>query len=369
MGRLDVKRVLDHQGWFQMKRNVHVIVDGQFGSTGKGVVACMLAELYPDRIAYITTNAGPNSGHTAYHAGEKIVNKQLPVSSTVLNRMGRKPLTYINGGAIIDEQTLLQEFEEGMNVVVSPTAAVVTQADTQTDEDTVKKIASTGKGTGPALQRKIGRIDANVAADSEVLKDAGLVGHRGYYQGTPAGQTLVEVSQGFSLGINSPLFYPNVTSRECTVAQALADARIPVQDLHRVIACYRTFPIRVGNTEGSSGAAYPDQREITWGDIRQKPELTTVTGRERRVFTWSWQQYRESLEVNKPDVVFINFMNYLVDLDDEDFKALGLGSYDDFITNVISVGVGIVGRHVEFLWGFGPTTDDVGVGLDLESEQ
>jgi hypothetical protein len=70
----------------------------------------------------------------------------------------------------------------------------------------------------------------------------------------------------------------------------------------------RTYPIRVG---GNSGPGYGDQYEIEWADIGVEPEITTVTKKERRVFTWSDAQYRQALVANQPDIVFLNFCNYL----------------------------------------------------------
>jgi len=66
-------------------------------------------------------------------------------------------------------------------------------------------------------------------------------------------------------------------------------------------------PIRVG---GNSGGFYSDQEEIKFGDIGQKDEFTTVTGRLRRVFTWSQLQIEEAVMACQPDIVFLNFCNY-----------------------------------------------------------
>ena len=63
------------------KKGAHVLVDGQFGSTGKGLLASYLAEKAWDEgidFDIVVTSAGPNSGHTFYHKGEKIVLKMLP---------------------------------------------------------------------------------------------------------------------------------------------------------------------------------------------------------------------------------------------------------------------------------------------------
>ena len=78
--------------------------------------------------------------------------------------------------------------------------------------------------------------------------------------------------------------------------------------LSEVIGCARTFPIRVA---GNSGGAYRDQLEISWADLGQEPELTTVTKKVRRVFTFSDQQIREAIWECQPTRIFLNFINYL----------------------------------------------------------
>lgn len=360
---------LQRQGWFTNEKNIHVIVDGQFGSTGKGVAAGLIAECFHGQIDLVTTNAAPNSGHTAYLYGEKIVNKQIPIATTVIGKLCKElngVLTYINSGAVIDINTLISEINPHDEIVVSPTASVILEADVRADVETVKNIASTGKGTGPAIAKKVMRDGYSIMRDHVLdprLRPYIESGQLRVHELTPIGmeddRILIEVSQGYSLGIHSS-FYPHVTSRECTVAQALADARLPVQMVNRVLACYRTFPIRVGNTEGSSGDHYADQREITWNTLEQKPELTTVTGRIRRVFTWSDQQFIESLLVNRPDVIFINFMNYITELSDEAREQLGGLTSDGFKDHVRALANKTLGKDDRIiLWGYGPNSHDV----------
>ena len=158
----------------------------------------------------------------------------------------------------------------------------------------------------------------------------------------------VETAQGFSLGINSG-FYPYTTSRECTVGQALADARIPPRFLRRVAMTVRTFPIRVGNTAGSSGPCYHDQEETSWEELGQTPELTTVTKRVRRVFTFSWEQYRQACRVNQPDLVFANFLNYLKEPD----------AQQEFLYKLETVAQAETGIRPIILGGHGPMMEDV----------
>jgi len=160
----------------------------------------------------------------------------------------------------------------------------------------------------------------------------------------------VETAQGFSLGINSARFYPHTTSRECTVMQALSDARIPARMLKRSVACFRTFPIRVGNTvTGHSGGHYEDQAETRWEEIGQPPELTTVTKRVRRVFTWSRIQFRECIAANQPDLIFLNFCNYL--------REVGVSQR---VNEILDDYFHVTGRYPEaILGGFGPKCEDI----------
>jgi adenylosuccinate synthase len=158
----------------------------------------------------------------------------------------------------------------------------------------------------------------------------------------------VEVPQGFSLSVDGK-FYPYCTSRNCTVMQALSDAGIHAHFIGRIAMSLRTYPIRVGSLPGqTSGDCYEDQEEITFESIGQEPEFTTVTGRKRRIFTWSRAQVYDAIIANRPDIVFLNFCNYVRDetvlaemAKDINFATLSAGFYADILT------------------GYGPNVEDV----------
>jgi len=295
----------------------HVLVDGQYGSTGKGVLAAWLAlqamsqGVFPH---FVISNAGPNSGHTFYHGSEKVVLKQLPTFAVASAMLGHAPDIFLSAGAIIDPEILRREAEMYPgNIIIHPNAAVITQEDKDSEHSgTVAAVAGTRSGTGAALARK-------------VLRDpSATYGAFSFSRGTPRNVSVgvpalrwdieryfVEVSQGFSLGINQQ-FYPHCTSRECTVSQALSDACLPPNAHAKTYMAIRTFPIRVGNVDGfSSGDWYPDQMETSWDELGVNPELTTVTQRIRRVATFSREQLEDACRANSPDFVFVNFMNYL----------------------------------------------------------
>ena len=364
----DVVGALDKAGWFRSE-GASVLVDGQYGSTGKGLMADVLAKYsvatgnWPD---IVTTNAGPNSGHTAVmDDGYKIMTQQVPVFSAVAAYSGNPGIeTHLNGGAILDMAQVHKEMQElGVYPYVHKSAAIIHPDQMKAfNSGSMDAIASTGKGVGQAMASKVLRqpYTTGTIGEAAMLRDgkAFRASHAGYfdslcfYDRVPdyTNRTVfVETAQGFSLGINSG-FYPYTTSRECSVPQALADAGLSHRSVRNVVMCVRTFPIRVGNTSmGNSGPCYEDQQETSWETLGQTPELTSVTKRVRRVFTWSNQQFRDALRVNAPDTIFCNFMQYV----DRDEEAA-------FIANLRDVYASVMGERLNtLLLGYGPRAADV----------
>ena len=297
---------------------VHCIVDGQFGSTGKGALSAWLAEQYMDvrllmQFAGAIYSGGPNSGHTCYFGDRKMVLKQLPTFSAYLSQYGVIVPAILSAGAVIDREILKKEAEEypHLPILVHPNATIITDEDKRAEESgSIAEVAGTRSGTGAALARKVKREPKAIARESlgNIAHNVVLLAHRL----KPERQAyFMEVAQGFSLGINSE-FYPKVTSRECTVMQGLADARLPPSSLVRTYMAIRTYPIRVGNVDGhSSGDWYVDQDETSWEMIDQPPERTTVTNRIRRIATFSINQFFDACHANHPDFVFISHLDYL----------------------------------------------------------
>jgi len=336
-------------------KGVHCVVDGQYGSTGKGALSAYLAEQAFKQNKTINFDGciysgGPNSGHTCYFGDNKIVLKQLPTFSVYLSMRGIHVPVYLSAGAIIDRDILKKEAEmyPRVSIFVHPNAAIVTDEDRQAElHGPIAEVAGTRSGTGAALVKKIERHPNAIAnnslgqiAPNVVIQNHRLKPERNAY--------FMEISQGFSLGINSH-FYPKVTSRECTVMQGLADARIAPRHLAYTYMAIRTFPIRVGNIDGfTSGDWYSDQHETNWESIGVPEERTTVTDRVRRVASFSLNQFYDACYANDPDVVFISHMDYL---QPEDQLEL-LEELNDAVRHIT--------KSVYFLAGYGPKVTDIG---------
>lgn len=328
---------------------INIVIDGQFGSTGKGLIAGYIGETC--HIDMAVSNAGPNSGHTYItRSGDKIITKQLPIASLV----GNKPTAYLCAGAVIDPDIVVEEIDkyEPTEVLVDPRAAIISPecvAAEKHEASAATKIASTQKGVGEGLIQKIRREYA-VGNSPHAESIASYVDsvNLSHYCGQGA-TVLMEVPQGVHLGINSG-FWPHTTSREVSVSQALSDACVHPKHLGKVIMVIRTFPIRVGNIFGPdgvelgfSGQFFPDSEETTWAALGQPEELTTVTKRVRRVATFSWQQLRDAVRLCQPDYLMLNFLNYLSE--PEQFN---------FIRKVRTVC-----PNIQLLGGYGPTFHDV----------
>lgn len=310
----------------------YMIIDGQFGSTGKGLLAGYLAmQRKPD---VVVCNFGPNAGHTCIVGlpaliGIKpvtIMTQQLPTGGVVLSQKGESVKMLIGPGAVIDVDILLAEMENfeilPEEVFIHEHAAVVSKEDKEAEAVGTKHIASTMKGTGAAIQRKISRASESVVARSNKRLAPMVVTKEEYNRVLHNAHTVqIESAQGFDLSLNHGTRYPYVTSRDITPEAVLNDAAMPMRWLDEVCVTLRTFPIRVGNvvengkTMGVSGPCYSDQTELTWEDMAKRgvtvPERTTVTQRVRRIFTWSDRQFSRMIEAFAPCNIFLNFCNYM----------------------------------------------------------
>lgn len=308
-----------------MERKMDVLVDLQFGSTGKGLLAGYLSS--KNGYDVVVSCNMPNAGHTAYCpiTGEKFVHKVLPsgIFSPNLRVIGVGP------GAVFSIDQLEKEWRDvceyfgeessEITLVIHNAAGILTPEHKATEQATLSRISSTMQGSAEALVDKIRRKEGATAKYKtmeihERMNQWGkcvVVGQTEWMLSMAhADNILIEGSQGYSLSISAG-FYPFCTSRDCTPARVIADCSMPIGYLRDVYGCARVHPIRVGNTpDGYSGDWYDDQKEIHFSDLGVDPELTTVTQRVRRIATFSYKQIYEAMEMANPTAVFLNFANY-----------------------------------------------------------
>lgn len=359
---------------FGQKGKASFILGGQFGSEGKGASAALVG--MHQKFDIYTTNASAQAGHTSIHNGRKRVVFHLPTAPLIAG----SGIIYLNAGCAIDPDVLVRELDEHYQAAtlkgidhqffIHPNAAVITddcRAAEMREDSAQTRIASTRKGVGEALARKVLR-SGQIARDHPFLKQ--FVRRIDLNSHLLAGKSvLVEVPQGIGLSLNGK-FYPHCTSRDCTVMQAASDAGIHPSFVGKTLLTVRTFPIRVGNIavtrpvpvttgeyadpslsveyrRGYSGGCYHDQREITWRELGVEPEITTVTKRVRRVFTFSRLQLYEAMASARPDVIHVTFCDY--------------ATYDqmvDIVRSIVTFAKGLKMAEPEILFQDGPTTAD-----------
>lgn len=326
-------------------RDVVMIVDLQFGSTGKGQVAGALGRLWGADTAVCAN--GPNAGHTyrwleqSPRSATETEDTRLGIVRTVMPVTSILPTVrniLLGPGAVIDLAKLKGELLDchgmlgGKRLIIHPNAAVVLPHHVEAEKALVG-IGSTMKGTAEAnIEKMRRRDDAPVAkfVASLILDEIGaaaahahldvVISYEEYDRAIDGSdKMLVEGAQGHSLSMHSR-FYPHTTSRAVSIAQMWSDCHLPFTpagQLHIVGVC-RTYPIRVANRFndegqqiGYSGDCYPDQREMKWEEIEREPELTTVTKLPRRLFSFSTQQIMEAVRFNAPSTIALTFCDYL----------------------------------------------------------
>lgn len=306
-----------------------MILDLQFGSTGKGLLAGYLAmQKQPD---VVVTAWGPNAGHTYISAKGRVFIHRMLANGIVSPKLEK---VLIGPGSVINIDCLSREIEDckdlliGKTIIIHPKAAVVKPEHLESEKKNVK-IGSTMKGTGAAVVDRINRDpdDNNIAEnaipqtwlDAIATLGVNICVHKDLYDCAIEYAKCIQIegAQGYSLSIYHG-FYPYCTSRDVTPAQVMADTGMPWYIHPEVYGTIRTFPIRVanrfdedGNMIGTSGPGYKDQKELSWGEVGIEPELTTVTQLPRRIFSFSVEQLRESVWRCSPTKLFLNFANYL----------------------------------------------------------
>ena len=345
----------------KMTHLINMVIDLQYGSTGKGLIAGYLSK----RVPYDTAVCAfaPNAGHTYIDVKRdlEVMTQQLPTaitSPTVKNIM-------IGPGALIHPQTLETEivkyghYLRDKRIMIHPHAAIVEDRHMEAEiSGGMTKIGSTAKGVGAAAMERIFRDTKrpNIAAvllPHYSLGDLVVTDEQYRAQMELAENVIVEGAQGFSLSMYHGQ-YPYTTSRDVTPWQIAADCGLPFKWANRigVVGTLRTYPIRVNNRDGSSGPCYPDQEEISFDRIGQSVETTTVTKLPRRIFTFSQQQLDEAMwhcgqywETR----IFLNFANYM-----------GEDQLDSLIKQIKEIRAPYRLNPPRVAWlGFGPDDKDV----------
>lgn len=355
-------------------QSAYLIMDGQWGSTGKGLIAGYLATRIhrPDGVI---CNFGPNAGHTVVFPNKDMVmTQQLPTAiiSPSVSRIFIGPGAIINPIIFMAEVHKYRKYLDNKHIFIHPRAAVIQLKHLTQESESLKRISSTQKGVGAAITSKIMREEDAIIGNYEgpdgiqrFVKSVEIYEH----QLDKVKKLQIESAQGFELGLNTGSSYPYCTSRDVIPYQIFADCGLPYTvPIHDIVVSLRTYPIRVGHQYeangvkvGDSGPVYPDQEELQWSDISlaPKPETTTVTGKVRRVFTFSLQGYKRMLKFLSPSNIFLNFVNYLDVYPDIVDRAFVTRTNTPHTIELVDDLNQIAGHSIVTYLGTGPRMDQV----------
>lgn len=317
-------------------------IDGQWGSSGKGKFNALLAlKETPD---FVVGHNSVNASHIVVWDDDKSYKFQH-LSSSVVN-----PSTdvVLGAGASIELPQLLKEIEDWHltpdRLFIHPNAVVITQEDVDYEKEHLVRIASTMTGNGAAAGRKVMRAPGVKFADDFMelrpfIHDTTTMVND-WLRGGKTG--VLETAQGFELSMDHGVMYeengivhrayPYTTSRNVDPLTFAGMTGVAPKMLGNILLNLRTFPIRVGDGSNntidgysgvdlkgsSSGPIWPDQHEMSWPEITIQSgsdteirEMTSLTKRLRRVFSFSTMQLRHITKVVQPDFITLNFVNYV----------------------------------------------------------
>ncbi len=259
-----------------MIKNVISIIDGQYGSCGKGKVIGEIATDHELNILASVTNCMPNAGHTfVYENGKKIVLCNIPIA--VVNP---KTELFIGPGSVIDMDSFIEEYNQVKDLIgnrkiyVHELVPLVEEKHKKIESKNISS-GSTNKGSGAVSAEKImrnsnlkyfkGYENAIVCSNNEFKEK--LYQHLD----NPNGFVLLEGSQGALLGLNHSGNYPYTTSRDISTSRMMADSGISPERLYGTLMVIRPFPIRINNISTNGKYIHTGNfgggRDLTWSEI------------------------------------------------------------------------------------------------------
>jgi adenylosuccinate synthase len=302
-----------------VRRKVDVLVGGQYGSEGKGVIASYLANEYNAHIRV----GGPNAGHSFIHGDNLFKMQSIPCGW-----INPDAKLLIVAGGLIDVEQMTKEIhmitEHGYadisnRLYIDKHCGVLSPIFKESEGGTMgeihQRIGSTGKGVGAARAARMNRVVGTFkfAKDIPELQPyltqsvSSMVNNLVEYEDA---SILIEGTQGAELSLIHCNQWPYCTSADTNAGQMIADVGISPLIVRNIIMVIRTYPIRVA---GNSG---PMLHETTWADLSRKIgkeiiEKTTVTKKVRRVGEWDMDLFKKAVTINRPTSIALNFIDYI----------------------------------------------------------
>lgn len=347
-------------------------IDATHGSSGKSKIADYIAST--EQLDFAISHNSQNASHiTVFDDGTKYKFNFLPsaVAGGAKVVIGADAVIDVPKALSEIQDWGLDE----TRLFMHPLVTIIEPEDTHWEMENLAFMGSTMTGGGKAKADKIIRVKTKFAKDHPRLKQFVTNTHELVNGWLAEGKTgLLETAQGYDLsqdlvwtGLDGStrVMYPYNTSRNINTASFLGFSFVSPRLMGAVILNVRSYAIRVGDRStvlgdfvvklddgsekglyfsefdaaavpdlsviqskyphaigvvklGTSGPVYDDQAELSWEEITRRSgsvvpirEQTSLTKRERRVFDRSVLQIKNSTMACMPDVISLNFANYL----------------------------------------------------------
>jgi len=288
---------------------VDIVVGGFWGDEGKGkIISYLVKKRKPTIVA--RGGVGPNAGHTIIVEGK--VYKLRMVPSAIGGKEVEKFL--IGPGVLVNPEVFLQEISTTDIVgkaFVDPQCGIISDKHRKldsTDSHLVKKIGTTGSGSGPANEERARRT-LTLAKDIDELQpyliDVPGEIHKALLKGD---SVLLEGTQATYLSLWHGS-YPYVTTKDVTASAICSDVGIGPTVVTDVTIVFKAYVTRVG--EGFM----PDELSEAETISRGWSEYGTVTKRLRRAAPFSVKLALRSIMLNSATKVAVTKIDVLFPLD------------------------------------------------------
>lgn len=348
-------------------------IDATHGSSGKGKIADFIASI--EDLDFAISHNSQNASHiTVFDDGTQYKFNFLPssvVKKGIKVVIGADAVIDTKKALEEIKDWNLDE----TNLFIHPLVTIIEPKDIEWEMENLAYMGSTMTGGGKAKADKITRTKSFFAKDHPELKKYVTNTHELVNTWLAEGKTgLVEAAQGYDLsqdtiwtGLDGKVktMYPYNTSRNINAGSYMGFSFVSPKLVGNTILNLRSMPIRVGDNTtvegdfivkmedgsekglffadfsasavpslaiiqakypeaigvvklGSSGPVYDDQKELSWEEVTERAgspvslkEQTSLTKRVRRVFDRSALQVRNSTMACMPDIISINFVNYI----------------------------------------------------------
>lgn len=299
-----------------IKRNVMLVVGGDFGDEGKGKIVSYIAKAYDYRHV-ARGGGGTNAGHTVVYNG-----KICPVRMIPSGFVNPNAQLYIGRGVAVDRDVLLGEikrYEVDGRVWVDRLCPIIERRHIDEDRGPYNKtvLNTTGTGTGPAQLERVKRTaNLRFAKDIDSLKPyLADVGERLYDAIERDEKVLGEGTQGtfisnygFEFGDKST--YPEgVTTKDTTAGTLCADIGIGPTTVESVVVVFKSIASKVGN--GPFPNEITDLERLKYIEENGQQEYGTVTGRKRRMGDFDYDRARIAMQRNGGTIVALTKLDAL----------------------------------------------------------